>query len=95
MFSVRMEQLHSKRPTLNGQCSTQKVESAAPQPARRGGTMLRVCGCAAIINIEQGTARSTYFRTPRIRLRQVYVTGTGHRGQAADITFNTKACWIC
>jgi hypothetical protein len=61
MFSVRMEQLHSKRPTLNVQCLTQKVD----RPLRR--TMLQVCGCAAIINIEQGTARSTYL-VPRIRL---------------------------
>jgi hypothetical protein len=66
MFSVRMEQLHSKRPTLNVQCLTQKVD----RPRTLSGAMLQDCGCAAIINIEVAaatTARSTYL-VPRIRL---------------------------
>jgi hypothetical protein len=51
MFSARNGQLHSKRPTLNAQCLTQKLD----RPLRP--TMLQVCGCAAIINIELATGR--------------------------------------
>jgi len=62
MFSVRMEQLHSKRPTLNVQRPMLNSEGGSAAPSGDA----QVCGCAAIINIEVAaatTARSTYFST--------------------------------
>ena len=64
MFSVRMEQLHSKRPTLNVQRPMLNSEGgSAPNAFGGDATRLRL---RAIINIGVAaatTARSTYFST--------------------------------
>ncbi|PYS58780.1 MAG: hypothetical protein DMF76_18360 [Acidobacteria bacterium] len=89
LFSVRREQLHSKRPTLNVQRLIQK-----DRPRTLSGAMLQDCGCATIINIGVAaatTARSTYFSTadpptPKAFASRRRVRSRGYHGFSDQIS---------